>query len=375
MEMIIPENVKSILEKLNREGYEAYIVGDCICDNIIGLKPHHWDICTSAEFNEIAKIFPEYEGILSDSTFRFITVICNQACNFVESQRPQKICSQKCTKDSPFISALRKYLRCRNFTISSMAFNPSSGLIDFFNGENDIKNKTVRCIGNPNKMFQKNALEILKAIEFSIKWDFQIESKTLCAIFEKKELLKNVPFEKINFELLNVLSYGYNIVLGKVLQSIVPELTNKMITDAMVMIGIFDAPLYVRLSLLFNFGKAEQEKILNRLKFDNKIISKISDIQSITYEIRGMTRHEELQPENIIKYIKRKNSNIINEVLECLRCTSYLDGNTIYYVLYERILAYMLEQHQSMNPDTYDFDIKNANNAAISRNGFITNFK
>lgn len=332
MELRLPNNVKYILNKLNECGYEAYVVGGCVRDSIIGLVPHDWDICTSALPEQIVDVFSDHKIIPTGLKHGTVTVVINDEQYEVTTYRIDgEYKDNRHPSEVTFTSSLKEDLKRRDFTINAMAYNPSVGLIDFFGGKRDIENKVIKCVGKPDDRFNEDALRILRAIRFSITLGYDIESKTLRSIYENKNLLKNISVERINAEITKALSHGYSLAMGKILQVIVPELTDRMVNSAMTMIGIFDTSLNVRIALVFNFDEEKQKEILQRLKFDNKTIKNVCGVRKWVYSIRAYSS-DELVPQIIMRRVLNYNEAIADDVVSALRCTSYLDSTTTYYV-------------------------------------------
>lgn len=330
MELRLPSNVEYILNKLNEYGYEAYVVGGCVRDSIIGLIPHDWDICTSALPEQIIKVFSDHKIIPTGLKHGTVTVVIDNEQyeittyridgEYKDNRHPSKV---------TFTSSLKEDLKRRDFTVNAMAYNPSIGLIDFFGGKKDITNRVIKCVGRPDDRFNEDALRILRAIRFSITLGYNIESQTLQSIYRNKSLLKNISIERINTEITKAFSCGYSVVMGKILQVIVPELTDRMIYDTITMVGVLDTSLNVRLALVFNFEEKKHKEILQRLRFDNKTIKNVCDIRKVTYDI---CNSKELVPQIIVKHILNYNEKIINDVICALRCVSYIDNNITYYM-------------------------------------------
>lgn len=320
------------MNKLNKCGYEAYVVGGCVRDSIIGLVPHDWDICTSALPKQIVEVFSDNKIIPTGLKHGTVTIVMDDEQYEVTTYRIDgEYEDNRHPVEVTFTNSLKEDLRRRDFTINAMAYNPSIGLIDFFGGKSDIKNKVIKCVGKPDDRFSEDALRILRAIRFSITLGYDIESKTLRSIYENKNLLKNISVERINSEITKALSHGYSVVMGKILQVVVPELTDRMVNSAMTMIGIFDTSTNVRIALLFNFDEDKQKEILQRLKFDNKTIKNVCGIRKWTYNIRAYS-DDELVPQIVIRRVLNYNDTIADDVVSALRCTSYLDSTTTYYV-------------------------------------------
>lgn len=330
MGLKIPQNAQRILTELNKCGYEAYVVGGCVRDSIIGLVPHDWDICTSAMPEQIIEVFGGYKIIPTGLKHGTVTIVIDGEQYEVTTYRIDgEYEDNRHPADVIFTNSLKEDLKRRDFTINAMAYNPTAGLVDYFGGKKDIKNKLIRCVGNPNDRFNEDALRILRAARFAITLGYDIEPKTLRFIYENKTLLKNISKERINSELIKSLVSGYSIVLGELLQVVVPELTKEMIQNAMTMVGVFDTPLNVRLALLLNFDEEKQKEIMQRLKFDNKTIKNVCGIRKLVYDIRNCD--EEFVPQITMKRILNYNDTIAGDVIVALRCTSYLDSSMVFY--------------------------------------------
>lgn len=218
MELRLPSNVKYILNKLNVCGYEAYVVGGCVRDSIIGLIPHDWDICTSALPEQIIKVFNDHKIIPTGLKHGTVTVVIdNEQYEITTYRIDGKYKDNRHPSEVTFTSSLKEDLKRRDFTVNAMAYNPSIGLIDFFGGKKDITNRVIKCVGRPDDRFNEDALRILRAIRFSITLGYDIEFKTLQSIYRNKSLLKNISIERINTEITKAFSCGYSVVMGKIL--------------------------------------------------------------------------------------------------------------------------------------------------------------
>lgn len=136
MELRLPSNVKYILNKLNECGYEAYVVGGCVRDSIIGLIPHDWDICTSALPKQIIKVFNDHKIIPTGLKHGTVTVVIdNEQYEITTYRIDGEYKDNRHPSEVTFTSGLKEDLKRRDFTVNAMAYNPSIGLIDFFGGK------------------------------------------------------------------------------------------------------------------------------------------------------------------------------------------------------------------------------------------------
>ncbi|CRZ35630.1 tRNA nucleotidyltransferase (CCA-adding enzyme) [Herbinix hemicellulosilytica] len=204
MEFRIPEKVHYIINTLNEHGYEAYAVGGCVRDMILGKDPEDWDITTSAKPQEIKKLFRRTvdTGIMHGT----VTVLLDKDHYEVTTYRIDgKYEDYRHPKEVSFTSKLEEDLKRRDFAINAMAYNPHSGIVDLFGGMEDLKNAVIRCVGNASERFEEDALRILRAVRFSAQLGFQIEENTKKAIREKAGLLRNISAERIRMELTKLL--------------------------------------------------------------------------------------------------------------------------------------------------------------------------
>lgn len=185
----LPENVELILSKLNNNGYEAYIVGGCVRDSLLGLVPHDWDICTSALPEQILEAFNDYKIIPTGLKHGTVTIVIDASQYEITTYRIDgEYEDNRHHKEVSFTSNLKDDLSRRDFTINAMAYSPLIGLIDYFNGQDDLNKKIIKCVGDPNKRFNEDALRILRCLRFSSTYNFSIETKTSKSIHDNAYL-------------------------------------------------------------------------------------------------------------------------------------------------------------------------------------------
>lgn len=189
--MIIPKEVKKIIQDLQKSGFEAYIVGGCVRDFLLEKEPKDWDVTTNAKPEEIQKVFPDsfYENSFLTVTARTkskkpelaeieITTYRLDA-KYSDKRHPDEVKSAKKLEDD---------LSRRDFTVNAMAMDLPAGrqakikVIDLFDGQKDLKNKIIRTVGNPEERFNEDALRMLRAVRFATNLNFKIEEKTAQAI-------------------------------------------------------------------------------------------------------------------------------------------------------------------------------------------------
>lgn len=235
MEFYIPEKVQYIINTLIDHGFEAYAVGGCVRDMILGKNPEDWDITTSAKPYEVKRVFRRTvdTGIQHGT----VTVLLDKDHYEVTTYRLDGVYEDnRHPKEVTFTSNLEEDLKRRDFTINAMAYNPKYGIVDLFGGMDDLKYRLIRCVGKPYERFDEDALRILRAVRFSAQLDFNIEDDTKAAIKEKAGLLKNISAERIRMELTKLLVSDnperirllYELGISKI---ILPEFDRMMVTE------------------------------------------------------------------------------------------------------------------------------------------------
>lgn len=229
MKIEIPNYVKVVLNRLHENGYEAYIVGGCVRDTLLGKTPYDYDVCTNCLPMKMKEIFSDFDTVDSGLKHGTLTIISESKPVETTTYRSDgKYLNHRKPEQVKFESSLEQDLLRRDFTINAMCFNENDELIDMFNGQEDLKNKVIRCVGDPEKRFDEDALRIMRGLRFASVLGFEIEEKTSKAIFEKSELLKEISSERILSEMKKLLC-GKNackILLDyrEVFAVIIPEL-------------------------------------------------------------------------------------------------------------------------------------------------------
>lgn len=266
----IPHKIEYVINELQNKNYEAYIVGGCVRDILLGVFPNDFDVTTSASPEEIMAIFPKciptgikhgtvtvvYEGeSVEVTTFR-------EESGYTDSRRPDSV---------RFVRSIEKDLLRRDFTVNAMAYNESRGLVDLYGGRADLENKILRAVGNPFERFKEDALRILRLFRFASQLEFKIETETLKASLALKKQLKEISRERIFIEL-------YKTAKGKNPQSILPFLKS----GGLKFLGINKIPDFQMMKncrnnpdlsfFVFIFGGCESiSSLLEELKVSNKL--------------------------------------------------------------------------------------------------------
>lgn len=229
MPISIPDYIIEAMNLLSSHSKRGFIVGGCVRDSVMGTVPHDWDMTTDALPGEIKSIFSEYRTV--DTGIKHGTVLAVLDSHPVEittfrvdgeytdCRHPDSVTFTRDIKDD---------LARRDFTINAMAYSEATGLVDIFGGADDIENKLIRCVGDPDERFGEDALRIMRALRFSSTLGFTVEAKTKQAIFRNADLLRNIARERISSELLKLLC-GKNVLsvmeeYREIFGVIIPEL-------------------------------------------------------------------------------------------------------------------------------------------------------
>ena len=204
----IPEKASHIISVLTEAGFEAYVVGGCVRDAILGRDAADWDITTNALPSQVKALFPR----TLDTGLQHGTVTVMQGKEgfevttyridgeYLDGRHPDRV---------TFTPSLLEDLKRRDFTVNAMAYNEKEGLVDAFGGLEDLERRQIRCVGDPRERFTEDALRILRAVRFSAQLDFTIEEKTRAALSEFAPRLLKVSAERIQTELVKLLTSSH----------------------------------------------------------------------------------------------------------------------------------------------------------------------
>lgn len=229
----LPEAVLEIFSVIKEYGTEAYIVGGCVRDSIMGRNPHDWDICTPVLAPELQVLFEEkgYKVVPTGLQHGTVTVVIDgEGYEITQFRRDGNYTDGRHPDNVEFTSDLSEDLERRDFTINAMAYNPMTGLIDPFDGMRDIRNRRIVCVGSARERFKEDALRILRAIRFAAQLDFSIASDTSFEILMQYKNLENISIERINSEFVKIVTtakLGEELArYGNVFWLFIPELKN-----------------------------------------------------------------------------------------------------------------------------------------------------
>ncbi len=332
MRIFMPDKVKNIIETIQAAGYEAYAVGGCVRDSILEREPDDWDITTSADPQEVKKLFRRTidTGIqhgtvtimMGDDGFEVTTYRIDGV--YEDSRHPKEVM---------FTANLVEDLKRRDFTINAMAYNDQDGLVDVFGGLEDIKKGIIRCVGVPEERFSEDALRLMRAVRFSAQLGYAIEERTREAICRLAVDLQNISAERIQTELVKLVTSPHPDYLQTAYETgitarILPEFDLCMETaqnnphhcysvgeHILKSMQQIEPDKILRLAMLFHdiakpltktadeagidhfYGHPEQgeeltRRILKRLKFDNDTLFKVSKLVRFhDYRIEPEARH------------------------------------------------------------------------------------
>ena len=204
MKIKLPEDVKNIIDTLEEHGFEAYAVGGCVRDSILGKDPADWDITTSAKPEQVKALFKS--TIDTGIQHGTVTVLLHHVGYEVTTYRIDgEYEDGRHPKEVLFTPNLLEDLKRRDFTINAMAYNDSHGLVDEFDGIGDLERGIIRCVGNPKQRFTEDALRMMRAVRFAAQLGFEIEDATREAARELAPTLAKISAERIQVELVKLL--------------------------------------------------------------------------------------------------------------------------------------------------------------------------
>ena len=194
-----PKYVRQVLRGLQARGHVAYLVGGCVRDMALGVRPHDWDICTGALPEQVMEVFPG--ALPTGLKHGTVTVRINSRSVEVTTFRSEEnYADHRHPETVRFVGELTTDLSRRDFTINAMALSPDGLIMDPFGGLTDLEHRCIRCVGSPELRFEEDALRMFRALRFSARLDFTIEEATLAAIGKKAHLASALAAERIRDE-------------------------------------------------------------------------------------------------------------------------------------------------------------------------------
>lgn len=312
--MQLPKYVYEVLKKLQDSGYEAYCVGGCVRDYLLGQCPDDYDVTTSALPEQIMKVFGGYKLLTVGLKHGTVTVIIDKKPVEITTYRVDgDYKDHRHPSEVRFTPCLEEDLARRDLTINAMAYCPETGIIDPFGGQNDLKNGIIRCVGDPMKRFDEDGLRILRALRFASRYGFEIDKYTSDAVHRLRYLLSFISAERINNELCGILTgncgdilYNYSDVICEIIPEMYPcigfeqhsKYHDKTVYGHIVAtVAASEPTVEARLTMLLHdigkpasffmkdgvghfYGHADVSceiavKIIERLRFSNKIADEV----------------------------------------------------------------------------------------------------
>ena len=339
MDIMLPDAVLHALVLLNTSGYDAYIVGGCVRDSMLGCEPDDWDIATSATPDEIQEVFREYRIMDYGLQHGTLTIVVMDLILEITTFRMEGAYSDGRHPDTvQFTRSLHEDLQRRDFTVNAMAYHPFEGVIDLYHGQEDLANGIIRCVGEPEKRFSEDALRILRALRFAALLNFEIESHTEAALVKLAPALTCISMERVCVEVCKLLrsrtSAGRVITKYRdVLAVVFPEI--RKVTD-FSLLSIPVPMMHARFAALFwktNMEAYEVIEALQKLRLDKATVRIVGHLISCremplntTYDLLRMLNR--ITPERVDLYLalREADETIVKRV------KSLLDENACYNI-------------------------------------------
>ncbi len=357
MKIQIPEKVNRILDVLNSYNYVGYIVGGCVRDSILRREPNDWDICTNCKPEKMIEIFDGFKVIPTGLKHGTVTIVIDNEHfeittfridkDYHDGRRPDKV---------EFTRDLKEDLKRRDFTINAMAYGRREGLIDHYDGIDDIASKKIRCVGEPNQRFSEDYLRMLRAVRFSTQLSYELDMETFKAIKELSNNIEYISKERIREEVNKILlseepSKGIRLLFETgLLEHIMPEMLQCIDFDQrnphhdkdvfnhiMSVLDNTKKDLVLRLAALLHDiakpwcfsidedgvghfyshhmkGRDMTEDILRRLKYDNQTIELVKVLVK-----EHMSKFNQITPRIVKRLINRVGADNIERLFELQR--------------------------------------------------------
>ncbi len=227
--MYIPAPIAFAIERLDRAGYEGWLVGGCVRDAVMGIAPHDYDITTSASPEETMAVFSDLRTIETGLKHGTVTVIIDGEQVEITTFRVEgEYLDNRHPSSVSFTRSVEEDLKRRDFTVNAMAYHPEKGLLDLFGGCDDIRGKVIACVGSAEERFNEDGLRILRALRFASRLGFSLDDDTDLAVRRLSGLLRGISAERIYSELCGILmgdnAGGIILRYAETLATVIPEL-------------------------------------------------------------------------------------------------------------------------------------------------------
>ena len=307
----LPKEVQDIITTIEEHGCEAYAVGGCVRDSILGRNPDDWDITTSAVPGDVKTFFRK--TIDTGIKHGTVTVMMGKTGYEVTTYRIDgEYKDGRHPENVEFSANIVDDLKRRDFTINAMAYNEKQGLVDEFDGIGDLKRKLIKCVGNSDERFTEDALRMMRAIRFSAQLGFDIEKNTFDAIAKLAPSIRQVSMERVQVELVKtimsdnpdyVIFYEQTGLFKEILPVIHEILSGKYAKNAMTMMKKSEKNTVLRYAALLNSVDEEKARqTLKSLKLDNYTIDTASKL--VAYQKVSIDENEPSVREALHKYGK-----------------------------------------------------------------------
>lgn len=307
----LPKEVQDIITTIEEHGCEAYAVGGCVRDSILGRNPDDWDITTSAVPEDVKTFFRK--TIDTGIKHGTVTVMMGKTGYEVTTYRIDgEYKDGRHPENVEFSANIVDDLKRRDFTINAMAYNEKQGLVDEFDGIGDLKRKLIKCVGNSDERFTEDALRMMRAIRFSAQLGFDIEKNTFDAIAKLAPSIRQVSMERVQVELVKtimsdnpdyVIFYEQTGLFKEILPVIHEILSGKYAKNAMTMMKKSEKNTVLRYAALLNSVNEEKARqTLKSLKLDNYTIDTASKL--VAYQKVSIDENEPSVREALHKYGK-----------------------------------------------------------------------
>ena len=353
----IPQNVKLIINTLEDAGYEAFAVGGCVRDALMGRVPNDWDITTSATPMQVKELFRR--TIDTGIKHGTVTIMLGKEGyevttyridgDYMDGRHPDKVI---------FTNNLIEDLKRRDFTINAMAYNERVGIVDAFDGINDLENKIIRCVGEATERFTEDALRILRALRFSAQLDFNINEATAVAVKELGKNLGLISKERIQTELDKLITsncpdriklvhlYGLNKFIFEGATSINEDRLSLYENISSIMESLPNNH-YLRWAALMHY-EAEPSVVLRKLKFDNVTINTCSKLVSAAHT--PLPDNKPALRRMIVKYGKDIFDNYLFTYIHSLCATGLYDhGSSDHVTLVEKLYKEIISDNDCIS--------------------------
>ena len=309
----LPSQVNIAIKLLEKSGFEAYAVGGCVRDTVMEKEPHDFDITTSAYPEEMKEIFKSFRVIETGIKHGTLTVIIDGMPLEITTYRIDgEYQDNRHPENVSFSRNLKDDLSRRDFTVNTLCFNEKDGLVDLFGGVDDIHNKIIRCVGEPDKRFNEDALRIIRALRFSSVLSFEIEEKTAQSILRNKELLNNIAVERIREEFTKLIcgKNAFDIIMKYhgVLEQFIPELSPLCGCEQNTNYHLYDVLEHTARAL----ANIENDRILRLVMFFHDIakpLCKTTDLNGFDH-FKGHAALGEIMTRDILKRLKFDNATV-----------------------------------------------------------------